>query len=141
MSVITMRSLVDGLNTITIAGVTRKYLSGSPAGAVSTGDLPASFIHLPTLNGSKLVFKGQGGKGGFSAQYIILTEPVAQNKQSVNWDAAVDMADALEGELFDAACSIGGVLGWNIRIGEFLLAGQAYWAVIAVITGAGRFAP
>ena len=136
---ISMRTFVDGLEALSVTGVERKYLQGPPAGATSTPDLPAMFIYLPQIVGaSKITLGNQGGGGTLQAQLLILVEPVAQNKQGVNFDRSVDLADALEATLLDAACAIGGVLGWDIRIINFAVAELMYWAVEATITG-GRW--
>ena len=133
---ISMRTFVDGLEALSVTGVERQYLQGPPAGATSTPDLPAMFIYLPQIVGaSKITLGNQGGGGTLQAQLLILVEPVAQNKQGVNFDRSVDLADALEATLLDAACAIGGVLGWDIRIINFAVAELMYWAVEATITG------
>lgn len=136
---ITMRAFVDGLEAITVVGVVRGYDQGSPSGATSTADLPAMFIYQPRIDGAtRKVFGSQGGGGSLRAQLIILVEPVAQSVQGENFDDAVGFVDALETELKGAPCTIGGVLSWSIRIGEFALTKQTYWAVIADIQG-GRW--
>lgn len=136
---ITMRTFVDGLEALSVTGVTRYFLQGPPSGATSTPDLPAMFIYLPQITGAtKITLSNQGGGGTLQAQVMILVEPVAQNKQGVNFDASVDLADALEATLIAAGCAIGGVLGWDIRVTNFPVAELSYWAVVATITG-GRW--
>jgi len=136
---ITLRTFVDGLEALTISGVHRPFVQGTPSKAPDTGDLPATFIHLPLIAGaSKLVLGSQGGKGVLQAQLIILVEPVVQNQQGANFDATVDMADALEEALVAAGCAIGGNLGWMIRVTNWAVAGEMYWAVVADMEG-GRW--
>ena len=136
---ITMRTFVDGLEALSVTGVTRYFLQGPPAGATSTPDLPAMFIYLPQISGAtKVTLGNQGGGGTLQAQVMILVEPVAQNKQGVNFDASVDLVDALEAALIAAGCAIGGVLGWSIRVTNFAVAELMYWVVEATITG-GRW--
>lgn len=139
MAPITMRTFVDGLEALSVTGVVRQHTQGPPAGATSTADLPAMFIHLPQISGAtKMTLGNQGGGGSLEAQLIILVEPVAQNIHGVNWDATVDLADALETALIAAGCAIGGVLGWSIRVTNWAVAEVMYWAVVADVSG-GRW--
>jgi len=132
---ITLRTFVDGLEALSITGVTRSYLQGPPTSGPVTADLPALFIAYPTLTGSRLTLGNQGGNGTLTAQLYILVEPVAQNMQGANYDATVAMVDALETALIAAACSIGGALSWSVRVTTFEVAGEAYWTVIADMEG------
>ena len=137
MPLITMRTFVDGLEALTIAGVTRQFTSGPPTAAPA--NLPAMFIYLPAITGvNRITLGNQGGGGTLGTQIIILVEAVAQNLQGQNFDDAVDMADTLEAALIASGCAIGGVLGWDINIIEFDVAGIVYWTVRAILTG-GRW--
>ena len=139
MAPITLKTFVDGLEALSITGVVRRYIHGPPSGATAVPDLPALFIAYPQISAAgKLVFGQQGGTGELQAQLTILVEPVAQNYQARNYDKAVEMADSLEAALIEMACSVGGVAGWSIRVTEFVVAGQSYWAVLADVTG-GRW--
>ena len=139
MAYITMNAFVDGLEALVVSGVVRSYTHGPPSGAAGVGDCPAMFVHLPAMTGAPLVFGEGGGNGTLSAQVIILVEPVAQSRNPENFDAGVDMMDALEDALRGAECAIGKIASWNIRLTELEVAGIAYWAVIAQIE-AGRWA-
>lgn len=139
MALITLRTFVDGLEAISVTGLVRSYTQGPPSAKPATADLPAMFLHLPQIAGAtKLVFSEQGGRGALQAQVIILVEPIVQNLQGTNFDASVDMVDALETTLIAATCDIGGVLGWTIRVTNWEVGGQMYWAVVADIEG-GRW--
>ena len=135
MAFITLNTFVDGLEALVVAGVVRSYIHGPPSGAVSTADLPALFVHLPEISAvGRLVFANQGGTGSLRAQLIILVEPVAQSRQPENFDAAVDMADALEAAFIALTCGVG-ILGWSVRVTIFSVAEIDYWAVVADVEG------
>lgn len=138
MAFLTLNAFIDGLEALVIAGVVRSYIHGPPSAAPGTADCPAMFVHQPEVVGQRLAFGQQGGAGSMRAQLIILVEPVAQSRNPENFDGAVDMVDALESTLIDASCSVGGILGWTIRVTEFDVAGVAHWAVIADVEG-GRW--
>jgi len=136
MAFITLNTFVDGLEALVVAGVVRSYIHGPPSGAVSTADLPAKFVHLPGISGAtRLAFGNQGGKGSLQAQVIILVEPVVQGRPPENFDATVDLVDAFEAALIAAGCSIGGILGWSVRVTIFSVAEIDYWAVVADVEG------
>ena len=135
---ISLKTFVDGLEAMKIAGVVRRYIHGPPAGATTAPDVPALFIAYPKSTGSKLVFKGQGGTGVVQAQLTILVKAVAQDYQDRNFDKAVEMADALESALYDLSCAVGGNLSWSIQVTNTLVAGQMFWSVIADMEG-GRW--
>jgi len=135
MAFITLNAFVDGLEALVVAGVVRSYIHGPPSGAVSTADLPAMFVNGAEISGAgKMVFGSQGGTGGLRAQILILVEPVAQSRQPENFDAAVDMADALEATFIAQACGLG-PLKWSIRVTNEPLAEIMHWAVVADVEG------
>jgi hypothetical protein len=139
MAYITLATFVDGLEAITVEGVTRRYIHGVPAGVVNAPAVPALFIAYPVATGGKLVFGSQGGTGNLTAQLHILVKAVAQDYQERNFDSTVRMADALETALFDVECAIGGPLGWSVRVTVVPVAGHDYWTVLADVEG-GRWA-
>jgi hypothetical protein len=138
MPPITLRTFVDGLEALSVTGMVRSYTRGPPRAATAVPDLPAMFVAYPGQSGSRLVFGNQGGRGELRARIWIAIKPVVQDLQGVNFDAAVDMADALEAALVAASCAIGGVLTWDIDVTTDLVAGQSCWMVIAQI-GGGRW--
>ena len=139
MAFITLTTFVDGLEALVVAGVDRQYTQGPPAQPPTTADLPVSFVYKPRVVGATgLTFANQGGRGSLAAQYIILVQFVAQNRQGPNHDDTVAMVDALEAALIAAGCGIGGRLGWSIVVTNHAVAEMMYWAVVADITG-GRF--
>jgi len=65
-------------------------------------------------------------------------EPVAQSTQARNFDLTVDLMDAALAALRGATCIAKSKLRvTNIRMGEDLVAGTAYWAVMATVEGNG----
>ena len=139
MAPISLKTFVDGLEALSITGVTRRYIHGPPAGMTNVPDLPAMFIAFPQISAAgKLVFGQQGGTGQLQAQLTILVVPVSQDYQARNFDRAVEMVDSLETAMIEVNCTIGGVLGWGMRVTVIEVAGHAYWAVIADVTG-GRW--
>ena len=131
----TYRSFVDALEALDVAGVVRRYTSGPPAGAPGTGDVPAQYVRYPGGDERALVFGEGGGVGTLRAELVVLVEAVAQSTQARNFDLTVDMMDNVAAALRGAPCSIGGKLSWSVRMGEDLVAGTAYWSVIASVEG------
>jgi len=138
MAITTMRTFVDNLEAVSISGVTRLYSKGPPT-QTNTPDLPASFVKLPRSGDGPMVFQNQGGWPTLRATLVIVVEPVAQNLQGVNFDAAVTLIDAIHTGMRAVTC---GTLGkaeftWDIRQGIETVAGVEYWALFVDVEGRG----
>lgn len=133
----TYRSFVDALEALAVTGVVRRYTSGPPAGAPGTADTPAQYVRYPGSDEVPLVFGEQGGWATLRAELVLLVEPVAQSTQARNFDLSVDMMDNLAAALRGSTCIAKSKLRWSMRMGEDLVAGTAYWAVIATVEGNG----
>jgi len=135
--VTTYRSFVDGLEALVVTGVVRRYTSGPPAGSTGVADTPAQYVRYPGGEEIAIVFGEQGGWPTLRAELVILVEAVAQSTQVRNFDLTVDMMDNLTTALQGATCITKTKLRWSVRMGEDLVAGTAYWAVIASVEGNG----
>ena len=137
MAPTTYRTFVDGLEALDITGVVRRYNSGPPAGAPAASDTPAQYVRYPSGDEAPIVFGEQLGWPTLRAELVILVEAVAQSTQVRNFDLTVDMMDNLTTALQGATCITKTKLRWSVRMGEDLVAGTAYWAVIASVEGNG----
>jgi len=137
MAITTYRAFIDALEALDVTGVVRCHTSGPPSGAPSAGDTPALYVRYPGSEEIPLVFGGQGGWPTLRAEVVVLVEPVAQSTQARNFDLSVDMMDNLATALRGAACIAKSKLRWSMRMGEDLVAGTAYWAIMATVEGNG----
>jgi hypothetical protein len=134
MTRITYRAWVDGLEALTVSGVTRRFSQGQPA-ALNTADLPAQWVQIPVPAGeeSGLAFGGSGMERTVRADLVVALEPVGQSTQPANFDAAVSMLDsisaALEGDTAHELAT--GSPEWTMRLAIIQVAGNLYWAVVA----------
>lgn len=140
MAITTMRAFVDALEAITITGVLRQYTQGPPTSA-NDADIPCSFVKLPNSNEGPLVYQNQGGWPTLQATHVILVEAVVQNLQPVNFDATVDMMDAMSTALRGGDADCGTLakshLTWSQRQGIETVAGVEYWAIFTDVQGQG----
>ena len=137
MALTTYRAFIDALEALDITGVVRRYTHGPPSGAPGTADTPALYVRYPGSEEIPLVFGEQGGWPTLRTEVVLLVEPVGQSTQARNFDLSVDMMDNLATALRAAACIAKSKLRWSMRMGEDLVAGTAYWAVIATVEGNG----
>lgn len=133
----TYRSFVDALEALTITGVVRQYTQGPPLGASGVADLPAQYVRYPGGDEIAIVFGEQGGWPTLRLELVVLVEPVGQSTAPANFDATVDMMDAVTTALQGAPCITKTKLHWSIRQAIDVVAGQAYWAVVANVEGSG----
>jgi hypothetical protein len=140
MAVTTMREFVDALEAITITGVTQQWTQGPPT-QVNDPDVPCTYVKLPNSVEGPLVFQNQGGWPTLRATHVILVEAVAQNLQPVNFDAAVDMMDALSSALRGGEADCGTLakshITWSQRQGIETVSGVEYWAIFTDVEAQG----
>jgi len=137
MAITSYRSFVDALEALVVTGVVRRHTSGPPSGAPGTADTPAQYVRYPSSEESGMVFGGQGVWPMLRAELVLLVEAIGQNTQARNFDLTVDMMDNLATALRGASCITKSKLRWSVRIATDLVAGTAYWAVIATVEGNG----
>ena len=137
MAVTTYRSFVDALEALTITGVSKQYTQGPPVGSPTTDDCPAQFVRYPGSDEHAIVFGEQLGWPTLRADLVVLVEPVGQNLGGENFDATVDMMDAVAIALRGAPCITKSHLRVSMRQTIEEVAGQAYWAVVANVEGNG----
>jgi len=127
------RSFVDALTSLTVVGVQRKYTE--PPKSISSADLPAMYPGLPSGEETAMTFQTAGGWPTLICDLIVVVEAVAQDTQSVNFAATVDIMDNLSSVLRQA--SIGrAALTWTMTTNvQVQIAGTTYWAVVATING------
>jgi len=133
----TLRSFVDNLEALVVAGVSYRYPSGPPAAPPNI--LPCQYVRFPNLDEGQLVFGEGGGWPVLRATLVILEEAVPQDAQRRNFDRTVDMCDSVRAAL--QGC-IRNTLAdskptWRISTGVDTVGGQAYWAVVAEVEAKG----
>lgn len=129
----TIAAYVSALSGLTVTGVTRKYTE--PPTQVNTADLPCMYPRIPELSDAPITACGQGGWPTHTAELVILVEPIAQNRQNVNFALVLSLIDALQAAL-QAAKPTTGKRTWQIRqeIVEHR-PDTLHWAIIATVTG------
>lgn len=132
----TYAAFVDYIEAVTIAGAVHSYTSGPP-NALSTADLPASWCELPSGQARPAYVGGVGGNRTMRLTHVYALEPVAQNTQGVNYDAAIAALDTLHTAFAAATTGLDGPLTWSSRIGTVAVANVAYWAIITELEGLG----
>jgi len=132
----TYRAFVDALEALSITGVSRTYTQGPPLGAPGVGDCPFQYVRYPGSDSeTAIVFGEQGGRYHLRAELVVGVEPVGQNTAFENFDDTVDLMDAVQTALQGASCITDSKLNWSLRQVIDTVAGQQYWAVLAVVEG------
>ena len=131
---ITYRAFVDGLEALEVEGVAEAFTQGPPASMVSV-NLPAMWVQLPGGAEKGLVFGGAGEDLTLRAELVVLVDAVAQSTQGENFDATVDMLDAVTAALQsdDAHTLATGSPTWTIRTATVPIGNIDYWAVVATV--------
>lgn len=137
MAATTVNEFLATLHGLTIAGVTRKL--AYPPTSIPTADCPLQWIQSPALNHGHMTFEGSGGWPTISAVLIVAIGPVSQSRQEENFEAAVDMLDAVVTALRGMGCSLGKTAPeWDVRVvGDLMVGDHAYWAVVAEVRANG----
>ena len=129
---------IDALEALSITGVNRQYTQGPPIGAPGVADCPFQYVRYPGSNNEHaVVFGEQGGWNHLRAELVIGVEPVGQNTAQENFDDTVDMMDNVASALRGASCISSSKINWSLRQIIDTVAGQQYWAVLAVVEGYG----
>jgi hypothetical protein len=128
---------VDALEATTVAGVSRTFTQGPPLGSPGVTDCPFQYVRFPEGDEIPLVFGEQGGDPTLRAEFVVCIEPVGQSTAPENFDATVDMMDAVTAGLRALSCITKSHLNWSLRLAMDIVAGQMYWAVIASVEGRG----
>jgi hypothetical protein len=134
----TYRAWVDYLETLTPAGVVKLCTSGPPA-ALNTADLPEKWVqnvhseNRPSASGS------EGGDRTLYATIVVVLGPVAQDGIDKNYDAALDMCDALETMMAGtfATSPLIGPQTWSTQLANIGIGNIMYWAATSSIEGLG----
>ena len=133
----TFRSFVDDLEATSITGVNRAFTQGPPEGSPGTSDCPFQYVRYPQGEEIPVVFGEQGGWPTLRAELVVCVEPTGQSTAPANFDDTVDMMDAIITGLRALSCITKSHLTWSLRQTVDIVAGQAYWAVVANVEGHG----
>jgi len=137
MAITTYRSFVDALEAVAITGVSRQYTQGPPLGSPGVGDCPFQYVRYPASDEIPLVFGEQLGWPTLRAELVVCIEPVGQSTGYANFDATVDMMDAVATALRALTCITKSHIRASVRQAIDTVAGQDYWAVVASVEGNG----
>ena len=139
MSPTTLTNWYTNLGDIAVSGVTRAF--DYPPTSLNSTDLPALWVQTPSADEGPMTFGNHGGWPTLRAQIVIAVRSFVEGVQSVNYAAALTMADAMLTALraVDVTLlSLGKArLTWTVSIGKVTVNETDYWAVITDIEGAG----
>ena len=134
MAIITSyETFIEALTDLTVTGITRTFTE--PPNSIGSADLPAMWPGLPSGEEIPMTFQTAGGWPTLTCDLIVAVEAVAQDTQSANFSATVEIMDNLSSAL--RLASIGrAALTWTITANaQVQVAGVTYWAVIATVSG------
>jgi len=141
VSLTSYNDFVNNLGDIVISGIQRQ-LDGPPA-SVATADLYCSFPRAVQGEEGPLTVQTSGGWPTFSAQLVILVEPIAQDTSPLNHAKVIDVIDnistALRGVNPGDTLHLGrGPISWTTVLSSNEVVGQTqYWALVTTVEGHG----
>lgn len=127
-------TFISELASMTVTGVTRQYVY--PPNQLSTADLPASFVTLPTAVNETIATCDEVSDT-FTAELVIALEPTGQNLQPTNYAAVLAMMDNVNAAL--KATDFTDLLqaSWQLSTPPTVIGASAYWSVTATVTAQG----
>ena len=129
----TYAEFINGLRDLVVAGVTNLQ---EPPASISSEDLPAKWVQLPSGKEPSMTFGYNGGWTTFKADVVVAVIPSAQGTPNQNWVAAVAMLDTLTTALRGAdVCE--SELTWSIQQTGVSVGDATYWAIVANVEGSG----
>ena len=139
MAAITYRTFIDGLEALTVAGITKRYTQGPPP-VLQTANLPAQWVRTPGRVAAAtteigLAFTGAGLDVKFRADLVVAVEATGQSLQFANFDAMVTMVDSVAAALRSDAAHIlaTGSPTWEIGYEIMAVGDILYHAVVAAV--------
>jgi hypothetical protein len=139
MTITTMSDFVAAVAAIGDAVTTVKRAYTYPPRSVSTADLPASFVRLPTGEEGALTLDGTGGWPTRRVDLVILVEPIEQNRPDINYDTVMSNLDALETQLRATGARVVAQSKptWRIDVRIIELNQTQYWGIVASLEARG----
>lgn len=132
----TYAAFIDNVAGLSITGVTRQYTA--PPQQLSTADLPASYPRLPIADNQSITLTHARGLLSATVELVVVMEPYRQGSNVSNFEACVDMIDAIETALTAAAISQKQVDRWNIvqNVEEYGI-DRPFWQLVVRVEGSG----
>ena len=132
---------VTGLAGVAVADVERDYGMAPPM-QLSTADLPAKFLRLPVGGRSRFTLAVEGadrhGTGMMTCEVVIAMEPIEQNQPEPNFVSTTAMVDAVTKAFVKADVALSWPEAVSVQVrADVIVAGIAYWAVVASIQARG----
>lgn len=128
----TYTEYVATLAGLSITGVVKAY--SSPPTQLSTAQLPAQWVRLPSGETAVASLGGQMGLPSFTCDLVIAVEVIGQNTQPANYAKCLAVIDALQTALTTEALD-GVVDTWTLRMDGEGIGDTAYWVIVATVTG------
>lgn len=132
----TYSAFVTAVSGLSVTGIKRQY--DHVPNQVTTADLPASFVRLPSggINYETLSTCSTSGNTR-TCDLVVLVEAAGQGNPSPNYDATIAAIDNLESALRTAAedATIMPFLEFAITSGAVGVGGSNYWGITATVTG------
>jgi hypothetical protein len=131
----TITNFVTALGDIAITGVSNKL--NEPPRKLTTADLPAQWVQVPSLERAPATFQSQGKLWDtHRAQLVVAFEPVGQSTQAANWSGVLTLMDNVWSAIALASI-VQGRLQYTIAQGIVTVADLTYWAVVAEVEAHG----
>ena len=132
---------VAGLAGVVVVGVVRNYGLEPPA-SLNTADLPSKFLRLPIEGRSRFTLAVDGanrhGTGLMTCEVVIVIEPIVQDMPEPNFTRTVAMVDNVTKAFSQADVALSWPESVTVAVrADVIVAGIAYWAVVASIRARG----
>lgn len=134
----TFRELIDGLEALSITGVTTNFAAGPPS-EVKPAQLPAKWLDIPHGNERPSYAGVEGGTRTMSVDLVVALEQVIRDISTpASFDTIVTMMDNIATALRGYSSPLMGPMTWQSRI-TIVPIGQtwAFWCVVTTISGLG----
>lgn len=132
----TYTNFVTNLGDLSITGVKRAY--DEPPQSLSSADLPALWVELPTGEEGPYTLGAHGGYPTFRAELVVAVEAAGQSRQPERWSDCLTMMDNVATALRGAVKTVvRGQLSWTIALETIPVAEVSYWAIVASVEGHG----
>lgn len=130
-----LATFVAALGGMSVAGVKKAYTA--PPAQLATAHLPALYLRIPASEAATVpVLAGNGiDLRRYTAELVIVVEPIGQNLAPANFEKTVGLIDALHDALQTLAGTDESVDGWTLRLTVEEVGDNAYWMLVAAVNG------
>lgn len=125
----TYSEFVTAISSLSVTGVRKKF--DAPPSQLSTAALPAMYPRFPEGSGEVVALDGSSGISSFACELAIVVNPGAQDRNDVNYAAAVALMSALDEALRAEAADEDYIDRWSMRLDVEPIGEVMYWVIIA----------